>query len=701
MTRGVVATRSGRRTAADSGHNPRFPSAPPLTMSPKPLSLCALVASLLLGACAAPGGPRGTWAPDEGARARLAILETTDLHANILGYDYYKLAEDPSIGFERTATLVRQARAEFPNSLLFDAGDTIQGTALADYQARVKPIACDEQLAMYRAMDALGYDGGTIGNHEFNYGLPFLAQVSGQPMNAEGVGATRCKGPAFPLVLANVDSARDGKPIYPPYAVLERRLRMQDADGGMREAPIRIGIIGFTPPQILKWDQRNLEGRVRAHGLVEAARTWLPELRAQGVDFVVAISHGGLDASPYTDAMENANWHLAREPGIDVLLLGHSHASFPDPGNAKSRYASMPGVDNERGLVHGKPAVMGDFWGKSLGVIDLALVRRGGQWHVDAAASHSEVRDIRKPDGSFVEADARIAELIRPVHEATIAYVSQPIGDSDFEMTSYFTELGDVAALQPVNMAQRAYVQARIARELPQYAGIPVLSAAAPFKTGFGGAEDYTDIEAGPLAINNAADLYLYPNTLAAVKIDGAVLRGWLERSATRFNRIDPTLREPQDLMNRRFPGYNFDVIQGGIRYAIDVTRPQGERIRHLTWQGEPVDPAQPFIVVTNNYRASGGGSFPGLDGSNIVLSAQDANRDVLIDWVREQRHLRRMTHGADRSWRFVPVRIAGPVTFTSAAGKIDVARAAGIDGVSQIRDNGDGSATYAIDLAR
>src|SRR6185295_18137501 len=105
--------------------------------------------------------------------------ESTDIHSNILSYDYYRLGEDPSLGFERMATLVRRARTEFPNTMLFDAGDTIQGTPLADYQALVKLVDCNEELAMYRAMDALGYDAGTIGNHEFNYGLPFLAQVTG------------------------------------------------------------------------------------------------------------------------------------------------------------------------------------------------------------------------------------------------------------------------------------------------------------------------------------------------------------------------------------------------------------------------------------------------------------------------------------------------------------------------------------------
>ncbi|MCC6596061.1 MAG: bifunctional metallophosphatase/5'-nucleotidase, partial [Rhodanobacteraceae bacterium] len=244
--------------------------------------LLLLFAVLLLASCAGT-----TSRPDVpiGTRATLALLETTDLHSNIRSYDYYQDQDDPSLGFERTATLIRQARAQYPNSLLFDAGDTIQGTALADYQALVAPPACGEELAMYRAMDALGYDGGTIGNHEFNYGLPFLAQVSDQPMRVDGVKERRCAGPGFPLVLANVFSTRDDRPIYPPWAVLERRLRLQ-LDGRTVEAPLRVGIIGFTPPTIMLWDRRNLAGKVYVKGLVEAARQFLPELRARGVDFV-------------------------------------------------------------------------------------------------------------------------------------------------------------------------------------------------------------------------------------------------------------------------------------------------------------------------------------------------------------------------------------------------------------------------------
>jgi 2',3'-cyclic-nucleotide 2'-phosphodiesterase/3'-nucleotidase len=268
-------------------------------------------------------------------------------------------------------------------------------------------------------------------------------------------------------------------------------------------------------------------------------------------------------------------------------------------------------------------------------------------------------------------------------------------------MSTYFVAAGDTSALQLVNAAQRDYVEKYIRENLPPLADLPVLAAASPFKSGFGGARDYTDVPAGPLAINNAADLYLYPNTLTAVKIDGAGLKAWLEKSAGWFNRIDPKASAPQELVNRKVPTYNFDVIQGGLTYAIDVTQPEGQRIAELRYHDQPVRPEQPFVVVTNNYRASGGGKFPGLDGSNIVLSAPDSNRDVLIDYVRAAGDITRVHFGQQRSWHFVPVKTAGPVVFTSAAGKLALARAAGLDNVTQLRENSDGTAVYALDLSR
>jgi 2',3'-cyclic-nucleotide 2'-phosphodiesterase/3'-nucleotidase len=660
------------------------------------------LAALLMAACAdAPHTAQHEAPPVANTHAQIALIETTDIHSNILSYDYYKLVDDPSLGFERAATLIRALRAEHENSLTFDAGDTIQGTVLADYQALIGRVPCNQELAIYAAMDAIGFDAGTIGNHEFNYGLPFLSQVTGTPFQLDAATSRQCKGPNFPLVLSNVFGAKDGKPLFAPWKLLTRKITTHAPDGSLHEATLRIGVLGFTPTWIVDWDKRNLDGKVTVMGVVEAAQKYVPEVKAAGADIVIALVHGGLDASPYSARTENAGWHLAGVPGIDAMLLGHSHDIFPNPDNAKSRYAHMPEVDNARGHVRGVPAVMGDYFGKAVGLVDLALDYRDGHWQVDRARSQASVRLLKDKDGSIAAKAADIDQLAQTVHAATIDYVKTPIGRSDYRISTYFVAAGDSSALQLVNMAQRDYVEKYIKENLPQFAGTPVLSAASPFKAGFAGPNDYTDVAAGAMTISNAADLYLYPNTITAVKLDGAGVKAWLETSAGWFNRIDPAKQEAQELVNTKFPTYNFDVLQGGLSYAIDVTRARGERIVDLRYRGRPVGDADPFIVVTNNYRASGGGKFPRLDGSNIVISAADANRDVLIAYLRAQGAITRTQFGADRNWRFVKAATAGPIVFTSAAGKLALAQGAGIDNLAQVKDNGDGTALYAIDLSR
>jgi len=356
-------------------------------MSRHHLPLAALAVALLAGCASHAVKPNPLL--QDGARANVAILETTDIHANVLSYDYYKLKPDDSLGYERTATLIRRARSEFPNTFLFDSGDTIQGSVLADYQALVKPVGCDQELAIYQAMDALGYDGGTAGNHEFNYGLGFLSQVTGTPMNVDGGHSDHCAGPHFPLVLSNVASARDGQPIFKPWAVVTKTIEAYTQDGSKVSVPLKIGIIGFTPPPIMQWDKQNLAGKVTVSGVVEAAQKYLPELEAQHPDLIVAILHGGLDTAPYTPQMENGGWYLAGVKGIDVLLLGHSHTEFPGP-----HYAGMKDVDARLGFVRTVPAVMGGFFGKDLGVIQLVLNRQNGRWVVDLDNTHSGVRPI-------------------------------------------------------------------------------------------------------------------------------------------------------------------------------------------------------------------------------------------------------------------------------------------------------------------
>ena len=659
------------------------------------------IAPVLLAACSTL--PASTPA---GSTATLALLETTDLHANVLSYDYYKLQDEPSIGLERTAALIAQARAEFPNNLLLDNGDTIQGTALADYQALVKPLACDQTLAIYKAMNLLKVDGGGIGNHEFNYGLAFLSQVTGNQFDVDSVDAAkpRCAGPQFPQVLANVYSVKSGKPLFAPYHIIDKQITAVGADGKTMTSTVKVGIISFAPPTIMSWDKRWLEGRVYTQGVRETAEKFIPEMRAKGAELVVAISHGGLDNSPYSPTMENGNYYLSQVPGVDAMLIGHSHQLFPNAASTVPQF-NLPGVDKARGLVNGVPTVMANLWGKHLGVIGLRLRHDGKQWVIDKTQTTVEARGIQNADKSYVQADPAIAKLVAVEHAATIAYVQTPVGSTDFRMSTYFADVGDISAIEVVNQAQTGYLAAYVKANLPQYANLPVLSMSSPFKSGSAGVSDFTDVKAGNVALNNAADLYLYPNALYGVKMTGAELKAWLEHSAQRFNTIDPNQTAPQELINTAHPSYNFDTITSkDVSYEIDVTQPPGQRIKRLAYQGKAVDMQQQFLIATNNYRASGGGNFPGLDGSKTVLASPDNNRDLLIAYVTQEKQLTRAKNGAARSWRFARAATKGPVVFHTAPNVLALAQAAGIDNVTLLKADdgaGKGFALYQLDLSK
>lgn len=664
------------------------------------VSMLCLVLSGCGGNDPAPGVPTGS-------TTTLALLETTDLHSNVLSYDYFKLAPDLSLGFERTATLIKQARAEFPNSMLFDNGDTIQGTALADYQSMVNPVACNTPLAMFKVMNLVGFDGGGIGNHEFNYGLPFLSQVTGNKFDIDGMPApaaqASCSGPAFPQVLANVYSVKTKQPLFKPYAIIAKPVTAIGPDGKTIQAVVRVGIIGFTPPTIMAWDKRWLDGKVYTEGLQESAQKYIPEMKAAGVDLIVAISHGGLDNSPYSPTMENGNYYLSQVPGVDAMLIGHSHQVFPNATSTVGQF-NLPGVDKVRGTVNGVPTVMSNFWGKHLGVIKLGLSFDGKTWTVDKTKTTVEARSTQNPDKSFIAADAGIQPAIQAEHDATIQYVKTPVGSTDFRMASYFADVGDVTAIEIVNQAQADYVAKYVQANLPQYASLPVLSVSAPFKSGFGGGNDFTDVAAGNIAINNAADLYLYPNTIYGVKVSGATVKAWLETAATRFNRIDPAKVTTQELVSA-YPGYNFDMFTSkDMTYEIDVTQVLGSRIINLSYKGAAISPTQEFIIATNNYRASGGGNFPGLDGSKTIFASPDANRDVLIAYIKAAKNLTLVGNGSDRSWHFTKVATAGPVVFHSAPGVLALAQSAGLVNVSLVQtDDGSGKnlSIYSINLGQ
>jgi 2',3'-cyclic-nucleotide 2'-phosphodiesterase / 3'-nucleotidase len=680
-------------------------------------ALSAVATASLIGC-----GSSSTDPIPEGTTVKLSLLETTDIHQNLLSFNYYSLAADATLGMERTASLIKSARAENPNAVLLDDGDNIQGTLLGDFQAVATPVNCSQTLALHKVMNALQYDGGGVGNHEFNYGLPFLSQVTNTDFGIPGVSKSiNCGAPNYPIVLTNVDGVSSGKTIFNPYALIDKSFAATKPDGNKMTVKIKVGILGFVPPQILQWDQKNLEGKVVVNGIVESANKYIPEMRAKGANLVVALSHGGLDASTYSPKMENGSLHLTKTD-IDALMVGHSHLVFPkakETGgpNLDVSLSSLPAdqVDGVKGLVNGVPTVMGQSWGRRLGIISMTLMYQSGKWVVQKDKTTVEARGFKYIDGTtIVAAEPSIAPLIDTEHKATIAYASQPLGTTtEFPMSAYFALVGDVSAIQIVNQAQQDYVRTQIATNpaLAVYKNIPVISTSAPFKAGRNGPTDFTDVApaatpatAFALQVRNPGDLYVFGNNnLQAVKIKGADLKAWLEIPAGQFAQIDPALSTEQDLVPTYSTIFNFDVFyadNNGLKYEIDVTKAKGSRIANLTYNGVAVDLAADFIVATNDFRA-GGKLIPALDGSTIILKSPDANQAIVADYIKKSApKLTLATNGASRPWTFVKTTTAGPVFLRVTAGKLAVAQAQNLPRVvSETGLDANGFGKYLIDL--
>lgn len=628
----------------------------------------------------------------EGERVEVRIMETTDIHAHIMDYDYFGDHETPRHGLVRTASLVRQARDEVANHVLIDNGDLIQGSPLGDYVVD-RGLDDGEVHPVYQAMNRLDYDVGNIGNHEFNFGLEFLRQS--------------VSGADFPYISANVLDAESRDPVFQPYVI--REYQLQDRAGNERS--LSIGFIGFVPPQIMEWDKQHLDGRVVAEDITQSAREWVPEIKSEGADLVIAVPHSGLSTKPYRAMAENSVYYLSEVEGIDAIAFGHAHAVFPD-----SSFADIPGVDVEQGTINGVVAVMPGRWGSHLGIMDLVLEERDDEWHVHSARSQARPIYDSSEDRALVEADDAVTEAIAPAHEETREFVNRPIGRTDSPINSYLAMLQDDPTVQMVNEAQKGYVE-RYARGDPDLGDLPVLSVAAPFKAGGRGdsPESYVNIGAGELSWGDAADLYPFPNRLVALRVTGKELREWLECSASMFHRIDVADSEAQPLIDRKnFRTYNFDVFEG-VEYRIDVTRPArynsecemvdegARRIRELTHEGTPVGRDQVFLVATNNYRAFSG-QFPGTGEENIAFESPDENRRILADYIAsESGSDDGLSVRPDHNWQIAPIEsnVSLLVTFRTAPAERALASVRDQARYSMERLGTDeaGYAVYRVDL--
>jgi 2',3'-cyclic-nucleotide 2'-phosphodiesterase/3'-nucleotidase len=568
---------------------------------------------------------------NQSLKRRIQILATTDLHANAMSYDYYKDVENDRFGLAKLATLIEAIRASEETTFLIDNGDLIQGTPLAETQVlRFKSGDRSGQHPMVRIMNELRYDAATVGNHEFNYGLEYLKWV--------------LEGASFSYINSNILNVGPGEglqTLLPPYAILQRTIC---------GVPFRLGVIGFVPPQIMQWDKVHLSGRVKVLDIQVAAKMFLPQLLARNVDAVVALSHSGLVIGTPGLVTENSSFALTKVPAIDVIVAGHTHDLFPSADFAQ---LEALGVDLATGTIAGKAVVMPGFWGSHLGVATLEIELNDGRWQVTS-------RSARVESTAGVQDHPRVTQLVRTEHALTQTRMRAAVGKTRTRLHTYFARIADSTAVQLINDAQLWYARRTLAGT--EFEGLPILAASPPFRAGFAGESDYTDIPVGEIAMQHIADLYLYPNSFVCVRIRGSQVLQWLERSAENFNRIDVTAAQPQYIINSEFPTYNFDIFKG-IECVFDLEEDVGRRVKSPRYAGRPLDTEMEFIVATNSYRANGGGRFPGLDGSSIIYEAPEVSAEVLLAYIRERLEV---GETAAPSWSIKPFKAAGPVIFES-----------------------------------
>jgi len=525
---------------------------------------------------------------------RITLLGTTDVHGHLLPYDY-ATGDTADHSLAQLATLVDSVREADSHVLLFDSGDLLQGTPLDEYEAEVGGDSVHPVIA---TMNAMRYTASAVGNHEYNYGIPFLDSALADAR--------------FPFLAANILRASTDSPVYRPYVVRE-------------VAGVRVAVLGFTTPGVAIWDRKHVEGRQAFEGIVEAARTWVPRVRRrEHPDLVVALVHSGLGpGSSYDTATgvppENAAAALAGQvDGIDVIFAGHSHVRLTGR------------------RIGGTLVVQAGHFADVLAAVHATLGRSGGAWTLDTLTS--ELLPARGEPS-----DSAIARRLRPVQDRVVAWLEQPIGTTPDRWSAARGRIEDSPTGDLVTTVERRVSGADLA-------STAIFDPEASFGP-------------GPISRRDILALYIYPNTLAAVRISGAQLRAYLERSA-RYYRGWPS----DTLVDPSVPGFNYDVVSG-VDYALDLTRPPGRRVVGLTYRGRPVAAADSFTLALNNYRETGGGGFSMVAGAPVVYSGQEAISQLIIDYIRSRGTLR-TEDVFDPNWRLLP-----PAAVRALAGSPATAR--------------------------
>ncbi|WP_299694066.1 5'-nucleotidase C-terminal domain-containing protein [uncultured Tateyamaria sp.] len=509
---------------------------------------------------------------DSPAETVLRLLATSDVHMHLTGWDGRVDDASASRGFNRLASVIRAARADAPGPvLLLDNGDSLQGTPLGE--VAVGMAGCHPWAEL---LDTLEYDAAGLGNHDFDFGLDALTAF--------------CAASRTQVVSASPDRPL---PNIVPHIIVDRTVTLPSG----HTHPLRVGITSVLPPQTLVWNHALLAGKVGFLAGVDAARQSVAALRRDGADIIVVLCHSGISSlSP--DDTENFACPLAHSvPGVDAMILGHTHERFPDTG-----YGTVTGVDPDQGTLFGVPAAMPGFAAALLAQIDLCLVHDHEGWHV---TEHS----VRLRDLEDAEPDRDATRLAAPCIAATRARMQTVVGQTGHGFHSYFAMLQSGTADAIVATAMQRSVKAAI--NGTDLAHLPVLSAIAPAAAGGrAGPNNYVTASKGEIQARHLAMMCPYQNTVWAQRMTGATLAAYLERSA-QFFAPHPSGLGP--LLAPNAPAFNFDTVHG-LHMTLDPFAPLGARVTSLTRNGVPVSADDAFLVAMTSYRGAGGGDFPGLE---------------------------------------------------------------------------------------
>lgn len=503
----------------------------------------------------------------------LTILATSDVHGYIEPTNYTKRNLNLPLGLGKVATLMEEV-AEKENSkgplLKIENGDFIQGSPLSYYLAKSKKYSVTD---LTKSVNALKYDAGIIGNHEFNYGLSYLQ--------------TALASYKHPMLCANILN-QEGQPFFgKAYEIFEKK-------------GVKIAVLGLTTPYIPHWEKPETIKDMTFVSIVESAKKYVPLLRQQA-DIVVVSYHGGFERDLVTGEPtetltgENEGYALLKEvTGIDAFVTGHQHRQIATH-------------------LFGVPVIQPGSKGEKLGKIQLEIEKVGNRYQV----LHSSAELISVTED--MPASKKVLALYEEISPTVEDWLDQKLGEVTGDMViqdAMQARLKEHPYVEFINRVQMAASGAKI-------------SGTALFNNEGKG---FNPI----ITLRDVITNYIYPNTLAVEKISGKDLKDALERSAQHLALdaegkiiFNPRYAEPKPQY------YNYDMYEG-IDYTLDLRKPVGNQVVKLLFEGQPVKDHQSLEVVLNQYRAVGGGNYQMFTGEKIIKEIPIDMTELIADYLQQ-----------------------------------------------------------------